>query len=185
MRKQNLPKEVLIWDAHGRVDRFTGSVCEEHARSKTPVQGHHVLEVQMLDTVLGLAFPWEGQLASEGADIWKQVLFPFLNGEGEFRRELLNLNNTEDILNLYWKGWSVRLCRKHFHDAKGDVPRMRHRLGDDVSLAGLMRDSMRVDSEGEPTEVLASKTWKARGAQVQASYLPSWAHAVDSAMGHT
>lgn len=185
LRKQNLPKEVLIWDAHGGVDRFTGRLREEYARAKTPVQRDHVLEVQMLDTVLGLAFPWAGQLASEGVDVSKQVLFPFLNGEGEFRRELLNLNNTEDILNQYWKGGSVRLWRKHFHDAKGDVPRMRQRLGGDASLAGLMRASMRVDSEGEPTEVLASKTWKARGAQVQASYRPSWARAVDSAMGST
>jgi hypothetical protein len=63
LRKQNLPKEVLIWDAHGGVDRFTGRLREEYARSKTPVQRDHVLEVQMLDTVLGLAFPWAGQLA--------------------------------------------------------------------------------------------------------------------------
>ena len=44
--------------------------------------------------------------------------------------------------------------RKHFHDAKGNVPRMRQRLGGNASLVGLLRASMRVDSEGKPTEAL-------------------------------
>jgi hypothetical protein len=185
LRKPNLPKEVLIWDAHGGVDRFTGRLREEYARAKTPVQRDHVLEVQMLDTVLGTAFPWTGQLAPEGADVSREVLFPFLNGEGEFRRDLLNLNNTEDILNQYWKGGAVRRWRKHFRDAKGDVSLMRQRLGGDASLAGVLRAIMRVDGEGQPTEALASDSWKARGAQAQASYRPAWARAVDSTMGVT
>ena len=54
-----------------------------------PCSTRHVLEVQMLDTVLSMVFPWAGQLASEGADVSKQVLFPFLNGEGEFHRDQL------------------------------------------------------------------------------------------------
>jgi hypothetical protein len=185
LRKPNLPKEVLIWDAHGGVDRFTGRRREEYASSKTPVQRDHVLEVQMLDTVLGTAFPWTGQLAPEGAAVSREVLFPFLNGEGEFRRDLLNLNNTEDILNQYWKGGAVRRWRKHFHDAKGDVSLMRQRLGGDASLAGLLRAIMRVDGEGQPTEALASDAWKARGAQAQAAYRPAWARAVDATMGVT
>jgi hypothetical protein len=111
--------------------------------------------------------------------------FPFLNGVGEYRKDLLNLNNTEDILNQYWKGGSVRLWRKHFHDTRGDIAQMRQRLGGDASLAGVLRAIMRVDSEGKPTETLGSPPWKARGAQVQASYHPTWARAVDSTMGST
>ncbi len=185
LRKAHLPKEVAIWDAHGGVDRYTGRLRDEYATSQTPIQRDHVLEVQMLDTVLSIAYPWTGQLAPEGVDVSKQVLFPFLNGVGEYRKDLLNLNNTEDILNQYWKGGSVRLWRKHFHDTRGDIAQMRQRLGGDASLAGVLRAIMRVDSEGKPTETLASPPWKARGAQVQASYRPTWARAVDSTMGST
>jgi len=185
LRKSNLPKEVLIWQAHAGVDRFTGRLREEYARSKITVQRDHVLEVQMLDTVLGLAFPWSGHLSTEGVEVSKHVLFPFLNGEGEFRQDLLNLNNTEDILNQYWKGGAVRLWRKHFHNTNGDVALMRQRLGGDASLASLLRAIMRVDGEGNPTEAICRGAWKAKGACVQASYRPAWARAVDSTMGFT
>jgi hypothetical protein len=183
LRKSNLPSEVLIWDAHGGVDRYTGRLREHYTSLKTPVHRDHVLEVQMLDTVLDTAFPWVGELDAGGVEVARQVLFPFLNGDGEFRKELLNLNNTEDILNQYWKGGSVRLWRKHFHETGGDVKVMRQRLGGDASLAGLMRASMRVDSDGQAVQALAVGKWKGRGARAQAAYRPAWARAVDSAMG--
>ena len=183
LRKSNLPKEVLIWDAHGGVDRFTGRLREEYARSKIAVQRDHVLEVQMLDTVLGNAFAWSGHVSAEGAEVSQEVLFPFLNGQGEFRQDLLNLNNTEDILNQFWKGGAVRVWRKHFLNTNGDVALMRQRLGGDASLAGLLRTIMKVDGEGTPTEAICRGAWKAKGAHAQASYRPAWARAVDSTMG--
>jgi hypothetical protein len=183
LRKSNLPSEVLIWDAHGGVDRYTGRPREHYASLKTPVHRDHVLEVQMLDTVLETAFPRTGELDAGGVEVARQVLFPFLNGDGEFRKELLNLNNTEDILNQYWKGGSVRVWRRHFHETGGDVKLMRQRLGGDASLAALMRASMRVDSDGQAVQALAVDKWKGRGARAQASYRPAWARAVDSAMG--
>jgi hypothetical protein len=182
LRKSSLPSEARIWAAHG-VDRYTGRPREHYASLKTPVHRDHVLEVQMLDTVLETAFPRVGELDAGGVEVARQVLCPFLNGGGEFHTELLNLNNTEDILNQYWKGGSVRLWRKHFHETGGDVQAMRQRLGGDASLAGLMRASMRVDSDGQAVQALAADRWKGRGARAQASYRPAWARAVDSAMG--
>ncbi|NBX17210.1 MAG: hypothetical protein EBR09_07585 [Proteobacteria bacterium] len=185
LRQSRLPDEMLIWDAHGGVDRYTGRLREDYSSMKTPVHRDHVLEVQMLETVLDTAFPWTGSLDARGVEVARQVLFPFLNGNGEFRKELLNLNNTEDILNQYWKGGSVRLWRKHFHETGGDVKVMRQRLGGDASLAGLLRASMRVDSDGQALQALAVDKWKGRGARAQASYRPSWTRAVDAAMGLT
>lgn len=183
LRKSKLPEEALIWDAHESMDRYTGRPREHYARMKIPVHRDHVLEVQMLDTVLDKAFPWTGELDAGGVEVARQVLFPFLNGEGEFRKEMLNLNNTEDILNQYWKGGSVRLWRKHFHETDGDVRLMRQRLGGDASLASLLRNTMRVDSEGQALQQMAGEKWKGRGPRAQASYRPSWVRAVDSAMG--
>jgi hypothetical protein len=141
LRKSNLPSEVLIWDAHGGVNRYTGRPRKHYASLKTPVHRDHVLEVQMLDTVLDTAFPWAGKLDAGGVEVARQVLFPFLNSDGEFRKELLNL------------------------------------------IAGLLRASMRVDSDGQAVQELAVDKWKGRGARAQESYRPSWARAVDSAMG--
>ena len=75
------------------------------------------------------------------------------------------------------------MWRRHFHETGGDVKLMRQRLGGDASLAALMRASMRVDSDGQAVQALAVDKWKGRGARAQASYRPSWARAVDSAMG--
>lgn len=185
LRKAKLPAEVLVWDVHGGVDRFTGRLKEEYESCKTAVHRDHVIEVQMLDVVMDLAFPWTGSLSPEGIDVSKQVLFPFLNGVGEFGPEMLNLNVTEDVLNQYWKGGTVRTWKKQFHETRGDVSLMRQRLGGDASLAGLLRAKMHVDSEGAPTAALKSAAWKGKGAQIQARYRPAWARAVDSTMGGT
>lgn len=185
LRKSNLPAEMLIWDVHGGVDRYTGRSREEYLRLQTSVQRDHVIEVQMLDSVLRVAFPWCGYLCTEGIDVAEQVLFPFLNGQGEFRHDLLNLNNTEDILNQYWKGGAVHAWRRHFHNTNGDVALMRQRLGGDASLASLLRAIMRVDGKGQATEAISHGAWKAKGAHVQASYRPAWTRAVDATMGFT
>jgi hypothetical protein len=183
LRKTHLPPQALIWAAHGGVDRYTGRPSEYYASLQTPVHRDHVIEVQMLDTVLGAAFPWTGEPDAGAAEVAQEVLFPFLNGEGEFRKDLHNLNNTEDILNQYWKGGSVRVWRKHFEATGGERGELRRRLGGDASLAALLRASMRVDADGQAVQALAADKWKGRGARAQASYRPSWARAVDSAMG--
>jgi hypothetical protein len=183
LRKTHLPPQALIWAAHGGVDRYTGRPREYYASLQTPVHRDHVIEVQMLDTVLGAAFPWAGEPDAGAAEVAQEVLFPFLNGEGEFRKDLHNLNNTEDILNQYWKGGSVRVWRKHFEATGGEREELRRRLGGDASLAALLRASMRVDADGQTVQALAADKWKGRGARAQASYRPSWARAVDSAMG--
>jgi len=77
----------------------------------------------------------------------------------------------------------VRVWRRPFHETGGDVKLMRQRRGGAASLAALMRASMRVDSNGQAVQELAVDKWKGRGARAQASYRPSWARAVDSAMG--
>ena len=183
LRKTHLPPQALIWAAHGGVDLYTGRPREYYASLQTPVHRDHVIEVQMLDTVLGAAFPWAGEPDAGAAEVAQEVLFPFLNGEGEFRKDLHNLNNTEDILNQYWKGGSVRVWRKHFEATGGEREELRRRLGGDASLAALLRASMRVDADGQTVQALAADKWKGRGARAQASYRPSWARAVDSAMG--
>ena len=197
----DLPDTQLIWDANGGIDRYTRQTQAHFTAQGPAVKVHkdHVIEIQTATRIMEAAFPDATANGGGGPavdprviTVRDRVLYDHLNGTvggKRVRRNLqrspvvlagfANLNNTEALLNMNWKGVAVSRWHAAFGKAGGELPRLRRLLDNgDGSFAGCLRDVMK-----EATAKEAG--WATRGAKnatIVDRYQPRWARHVDEAM---
>ena len=198
----DLPDTQLIWDANVGIDRYTRQT-QAHFTAQAPavkVHKDHVIEIQTATKIMEAAFPdatangggGSGAVDPRVVTVRDRVVYDHLNGTVGGKRvrrssqhspvllaRLANLNNTEALLNMNWKGVAVSRWHAAYGKAGGELPRLRRLLGNgDGSFAGCLRDVMK-----EATAKEAG--WATRGAEnssIVERYQPRWARHVDEAM---